>query len=743
MTTLIINGTKVTVSDNFTTLSPEDQAKAVDDIAKSLPGKKATAPAENVVATTKDGGRIIKADDGSLSFASPNYSTSDPEKVKALMDGATAAESSMASFDKSTMDQLPTGVASAAKFIQGVPFVGEYADEAIGKVFGQDAQTAVRAGNAAMDRQYPKTSAGLQITGGVTTAIPMAMAAAPAIIAAAPQGLAAKIGLGALTAATGGGIEGFVSGYGAGDDGDRMASATERGKLGVALGGVLGAAGPLVGKGLKATFEWAKQYDVNTIAKVLGIDKGAARMIKAGLSSDDPAKALAALNRSGPDAMLADAGPGMAQLLDTSMQSSGAAARVGMDRIGARAANAAKRISGTFDNLLGKADAGIKTAAKAIADRTSKLRGDAYEKAFSLPIDYASEAGRAIDGVVARVPKDMLSRAVKSANDAMQMDGRTAKQIMASIADDGTVTFSKPLDVFQLNELKKQIGEMGRNAVDQFGRATGEGIRLRGLERDLARAMGEAVPEYKAAVALGGDKIAEDRALELGQKMLSPQVTREAVVEGLRDASKDAVAAAKRGLRNYIDETMANVRSVISDPNVDAREAMTMVRSLSSRASKDKMTALLGKKANMLFDAIDEAAAHLELRAATARNSATAARTATQDAAKRAVGDTTMDAVRDGRPINAVQRLVQSITGGSEARKAEALNKLYTDLAKALTGPRGAEAKKAMATIEKALAGQPMKTQDAEEIARLVTTGAGLLGYQSGTQLLGTQQGVR
>lgn len=102
-----------------------------------------------------------------------------------------------------------------------------------------------------------------------------------------------------------------------------------------------------------------------------------------------------------------------------------------------------------------------------------------------------------------------------------------------------------------------------------------------------------------------------------------------------------------------------------------------------------------------------------------------------------------MDAVRDGRPINAVQRLVQSITGGSEARKTEALNKLYTDLAKALTGPRGAEAKKAMATIEKALAGQPMKTQDAEEIARLVTTGAGLLGYQSGTQLLGTQQGVR
>ena len=39
-------------------------------------------PQENVVATTDDGGRFIKGDDGLLSFASPAFSTNDQETIK-------------------------------------------------------------------------------------------------------------------------------------------------------------------------------------------------------------------------------------------------------------------------------------------------------------------------------------------------------------------------------------------------------------------------------------------------------------------------------------------------------------------------------------------------------------------------------------------------------------------------------------------------------------------------------------
>lgn len=736
MTTLNIGGKKITVSDDFLKLSPDEQSRAVDEIASKIGAS--AKPAENVIATTADGGRIIKADDGSLSFASPNYSTNDPEKIKKLMEGATAAETSMSSFDQSTLAQAPTGIASLSKFVQGVPFLGEYADEAIG-MFSDKAMQGTRSVQNAMGRENPKSSIALGLAGGITGAIPMALAAGPSMMAAAPRSMGMKIAAGSSAAALTGGAEGTISGYGAGNDGDRMQAAKERGTLGFALGAVLGGAAPLAQSGLKSVIQWAKGYDTTVIAKVLGIDKKTAAMLKSSMAADDPAQAAAAMSRAGNDAMIADAGKGTAQLLDTAMQSSGAAARIAGNRIEERAAAAGKKVSSIFDSLLGKAETGMKTAATAIAKKTSATRSAAYERAFSSPINYADDTGRAIEEVVARIPDDMLNRAVKTANDAMKIDGRVGKQIMASIADDGTVTFSKPLDVFQLNEIKKALGELKRAAVDQFGRPTGDGIRLGRLEGELRDAVSAAVPEYNVALRLGGDKIAEDQGLELGRKMLSPNVTREQVMEGLKGASKDAVAATKRGLRVFIDEQMANVRSVISDPNVDARQAMSVVKGLSSDAAKEKVAALLGKGgAKVLFDALDEATAHLELRAAVARNSATAARTAIQDEAKRVVGDTATDAIRDGRPIEATRRIIRALTGGSEARKSEDLKRLYTTVADVLTRDRGPDAQKAMRIVAGALKGQQIKDQDAEFVANLLTTAGALGGYQTGTQLLPT-----
>lgn len=657
-----------------------------------------------------------------------------------------------AAIDQSAADQMTIGNGARAglsKFVQGLPFVGEYSDEATGMIgnavgwmtgdagLGDRAMAAQRADQEAMDREYPKTSLGLQIAGGITGSIPLAAAAGPKLLATAKESLMGKAIVGAVAGSTAGGGEGFVSGYGAGNDGDRMQSAKERGMVGAGLGAAIGGIAPFAAAGVEKLAKWAKGYDTKIIAKVLGVDKKTANMIKAGFDADDPAAALAALDRAGPDAMLADAGPGMGRLLDASMQSSGPAARIASKEIEGRAAKAATRLNNIFDNLLGQADEGMKSAAKAIAQKTASARSAAYEKAFAVPINYADDAGRAIEDVVARVPDDIMARAVKAANDSMRIEGRVNKNIMASIADDGTVTFSKPLDLFQLNELKVKLGELGRAAVDQFGRPTGEGRRIKSLEVQLAKALGDAVPEYRAAVKMGGDKIAEDMGLDLGRKMLSPSVTREQVVEQLRGAADDAVAAAKRGLRNYLDETMANVRAVISDPNVDAREAMKVVKDLSSKASRQKVTSLLGaQKADALFDTIEEATAHLELRAAVARNSATASRQAIQGQATAEVGDTVLDAARDGEAINFAKRIVQTVTGGSSARKQAALNQLYTEVSKALTGPRGAEAKAAMAVIEKALSGQAIKTEEAEAIARLLTTGGALALHQTGTKYL-------
>lgn len=651
-------------------------------------------------------------------------------KIDPKTAGRQAAIDSLA---ENNMNQGALG-AFLGNVAQGVTF--GYADEIAGALTGTTDELRMK---RAMDEAtYPKATLAGDVAGALGTGAVTASAAVPKAVAMAPTSMMGKIAAGAGTGVAVGGAEGALSGAGYADGQNVAEAALRGGAVGAALGGVIGGVAPMAAAGIKNLIEWGKGYDTKIIAKTLGVDKKTAAMLKSGLSSDDPAKALAAIDRAGPDAMLADAGPGMSQLLDSSMQASGSAARVAGSAIEKRAAKAAVRIGNVFDNLLGKADDGLKAAAKGIAKRTSAARSAAYERAFSKPIDYASDAGRAIDDVVSRVPTDTLNKAIKVANDAMKIEGRTNLQIMASIADDGTVTFTKPLDLFQLNEIKKALGEIGRGAVDQFGRLTGEGARIKSLEVNLAKALGEAVPEYRAAVKMGGDKIAEDMALDLGRKMLSPSVTREMVAEGLQGASQDARAAAKKGLRIFIDETMANARRTVTDPNVDAREALSMIKGLSSRAAKEKVTLLLGKaKADALFDTMEEAAAHLELRSAVARNSATAARLATQDTAKRIVGDGIMDALRDGRPVNAAQRIIQAVTGGSEARKVEALNELYTEVAKALTGPRGPEAKAAMAVIEKALQGQPIKTQEAEAIARLLTTAGALTGYQSGQQYLG------
>lgn len=631
--------------------------------------------------------------------------------------------------------------AFAGNLAQGMTF--GFADEIAA---GGDERTlaALRAKRGMDETQHPIATTGGDVSGAIMGSVPLTMAAAPAVPAIAPASLAGRIVGGGVVGSAVGAAEGGLAGAGYANGENIKDAAIQGARIGGLFGGIFGAAAPAAASGIKSLAGMWKGRDTKTISRVLGVDKATAEVIKRGMSADDPVKALAKINAAGPDAMLADSGKGMAGLLDASMQFSPGAARVAGGRIEERAARAGKRLVAVFDDLLGAADDGIKTAAKGVASRTAKIREAAYERAFSKPIDYASDAGKAIDDVVARVPKDRLSAAIKTANDAMQIEGRTAKQIMATIADDGTVKFSKPLDIFQLNELKKALGETARGAVDQFGRLTGEGRRIKSLEVDLAKALGEAVPEYRTAVKLGGDKIAEDQALALGRKMLSPQVTREEVIETLGTASRDAKAAAKKGLRIAIDEKMANIRAVVSDGNVDAREAMAMIKDLSSKAARQKAVALMGSKsADRLFDALDEATAHLELRAAVARNSATAGRLAIKQGVEDVVGDSVLDAARDGEPINFIKRGVQALTGGSKARKDAELQRIYAVIGDALTGPQGADAKRAMAAISKALEGQPIKDADAELIARLLSSGGALVGYQTETRPRITSQGAQ
>ena len=639
--------------------------------------------------------------------------------------------------DQMTLAGAPTAAGLAIKATQGLPFVGEYFDEAMGAIGGPQAMQRTRDIQGAMDRQSPIASTAAMIGGGILGSVPLALAAGPAMVAQAPAGLAARVGAGAAAGAVAGGTEGAVSGYGAGNDGDRAASAVERGVIGSALGGAIGGIAPLAGAGLKSVFERVKGRDVSAISRELNVGQDAARTIKAFLEADDFDRAADALRRAGGDGMLADAGPNARALLDLSVQSGGTARRVAADAVEGRAQAANPRLTQMLDLTLGK-PSGIRGAASNISKRTAALRQAAYDKAYSTPIDYAG-AGRKVEDVLNRVPPRVLARAVQEADEAMIAAGRTNMQIMANIADDGRVTFQQMPNVEQLDFIKRALSEIAQNETDAItGRVTGAGLRARGLAADLRDALGEAAPAYRTATKLGGDKIAEDQALDLGRKLLLPGTTREQVQMQMANASREAKAAARQGLRQYIDDSLANIQRTLGGTETDIREAQKLVTGMSSRANIEKVRTVLGDSAaDRLFRVLDEAAAQFETRAAVQTGSQTYARQAGKQMVEditRSRGREAVTALANLQPGNAFNEIRKALTApGSDLQRAR-MQDVLAEVAQALTQKRGPQAQAALEVVRRAMDGQTIKSADAARLSRFIVSSGVLGAYQTGTR---------
>jgi hypothetical protein len=147
--------------------------------------------------------------------------------------------------------------AGAMNFLQGVPFVGEYMDEGLGKLApmvgpnsAEVATDALRGGSEAFAQRNPKTALGLKIGGGITGSA-VGIAALPAAITGyAPATMAGRVGYGAVVGGGLGGAEGTVSGYGSGtDDESRLENAKSRGLIGAGLGATVGGAMPFCPRG--------------------------------------------------------------------------------------------------------------------------------------------------------------------------------------------------------------------------------------------------------------------------------------------------------------------------------------------------------------------------------------------------------------------------------------------------------------------------------------------------------------
>lgn len=656
--------------------------------------------AEVVLMNTPDGGRVVQTAKG-LAFVSPRYSTTDQDEIQRIMESFGSidptAEKRREFENISLIGESPL-TAAALKASQGIPFIGEYIPEIVGAV-SPDARQKMESIQRATEEQAPVASLVARVAGSAPAALFAPGAAGGSLANQTMRGAG-------LT-----GLEAGVSGFGAAEGGflDRLPQAVRDATLGLTLGGLFSGAASLLTRGATSS----KQTDaaIKEISKTLNVSPGAgmiiANTIRNGGTLED---ALSAIQRAGESGMLADSSLATKNLLDAVMTlgATGEAASIGREAVEGRASEMSAQLGQMMDEVLGAAPTGKRTIIETITGRSAPARNAAYKAAYSSPIDYTSPAGEAILNIVDRIPSQHLKKAIKDANDLMQLENITGRQIKATVADDGSVVFQEQPNVIQLDFLKRGLQNIayGNEFFDPITqRPKGVGASLDKVAGQLRTALGKAVPQYDQAVKIGGDNILERQAAEMGSILFRPSTTVEEVLYATREASADQIAAMRLGARNQLEELMINARNFISsggDEGVTA--ARKAVMELGTVASRRKLQAILTPSAyKQLSRKLEEVRSSLELLASVAPNSATARRREVGKQIDEMLEPGFLGSIARGEPLSATKQVVSIITGASNEVTEAQRQRILADIARGLTQQRGPQVEAALRYIKEAM----------------------------------------
>ena len=641
--------------------------------------------------------------------------------------------------ERDYLQQAPL-TAQALKVAEGIPLVGGWIQDIAGAV-SPELQAKTKAVSEAKQNQDPIESTALQVGGAVVPSIIAAPVVAPASfvnwLSKLPtvQKMVAVGGSGGLL----GLVEGAVSGAGRGGEDGRMEGAVEGGSIGAAGGLFGGLLPPAVIKGyenLKVSF---RNVGAEDIAKSLNISIPSAQVLSATFrdAGTDIKSALQNIFNAGEEGMLADSGFAAQALLDASASTGGRASQITSEEVTGRAARQGAALSTSMDDALGvlpKVDdqaADALDMAENIASSTKVQRQEAYDLAYGTPIDFSSTAGREIERVFDALPDRFKGAAIERANEKMRLEAyKTGKpqpeQILADIADDGTVSFSTLPNLRQLDQIKQAIGEVGFKEVDNFGRPTADALDAVNWYREISNRLKEASPEYRKAVELGGDKISLDNALELGLGMLKPGMSARDVARAMKGAESVEKQYAKLGVRSAVDDLINNVKATIASPDIDINTLRTVFTQLSSKNSRDKIKSLLSApEAKQLFKDLDQAQMSLALRAAVAMNSKTSIRITQKEMVDEMTDIGAFAHLLRLEPAKASQSVVQKVTGETDALSVAAKQEIYTDIAKALTQIKGKEARTALKVIMRASKAEQVSDAELKAVSDLLLANSG------------------
>jgi len=189
------------------------------------------------------------------------------------------------------------------------------------------------------------------------------------------------------------------------------------------------------------------------------------------------------------------------------------------DSLQQRLAGESSRVGEQVDTAFGKPIDAFQ-ARKEADELARKVNKPAYDAAYAKPIDYASDEGRNIEGLIkGRVP----ASAIKGANELMRLEGAPeSKQIMAHIADDGTVKYETMPDVMQVDYITRALNDTAKReeGAGAMGGITQKGSAYQGLAKDLRDNLRTAVPEYDTALNGAGKFIRGNNAHDEGMSFL-------------------------------------------------------------------------------------------------------------------------------------------------------------------------------------------------------------------------------
>lgn len=688
-------------------------------------------PSAQIVQQVPEG--QVVAIDGMETFQGPAFSSSDPRFVADIKGGATFDQAVMNARNRELISALPGGSA-AATFMQGAPLLGQYMDEIIGGIYGMKASQRTRRMQEALASERPGLSTGLQVAGGIASAVPLGAAAgvgrlAPLLGATVPT----QVARGGLAGVVGGAIEGAISGYGAGTTPEtRTSEALTGGATGAVLGGVVGAAAPIVSEGIKNVFNRFRGSDVSTIANQFGISREAAVAVRDALAFEDFGTAQRVLRDAGSQSMLADVSPGAQSILDAAMTASPEAMNLARRSIQERTTQAARDIGQKLDERLGE-PVDIVDMQRSIKEETMQERESLYGAAYSKPIDYSSPEGIRLEELSNRVATAYPS-ALRDANRLMQGEGYESQQLLGIIDQDGKVTIERLPDVRQLDLVSRRLNELSSNA--QRAGDSNEARVIGKISKEIRTILKDINPDYANALSVAEDTIKRVNAAQFGFDLLNKNVSRGETIRFMRESIKtpEQREMIANGLRSSIDERLAKISETAGSADTDPAELNVLMKSLTSEQERSKVAAVLGKDAaDDLYKQLDESLSALRMRSAVAINSKTAMRQATIE---RIEGQRfgLLDTLRRGEPVNFAKLLWQSFTGATE--EAEALRRagLWEESARVLTQIRGQNAQDALAIVNRAMDGQAVTDSQARLVARVLTIPAAVGIYTAGTQ---------